>query len=231
MATLTMTRAQIRTKVRQLVGATDATKGGPVDSVFDTAIDEGINRFCIESGALHSVHKLSTKALDKYLPLIDEILWPKTVSFVDSDGRRWPLDLVEVAPSPGILGTRPQVWWLTAVNVPDVTGPSTRTIGIDPYVNLNGNGNVIIEDVQMPQVLGGDSAVPEIHGSMHMFTAYYAAIELVSLFPEKLGMVGYWENRCKEAKATFIRLTRPDAEQPHTFKDSMNYAAKARSRL
>ena len=92
MALAAMTRAQTVTKARIILGVTDATKGGPTDSVFEGQIDSAQRRFAVRAKALQTVIKLATKANDKYLPLVDEILWPISVSFVDSDGLSKPLD-------------------------------------------------------------------------------------------------------------------------------------------
>ena len=231
MAITNLTRAQIITETRKLLNATDPTKGGPTDAEIIVTLEGTITRFVAEAGALETVIKLSTIANDKYLPLVDEILWAKTVSYVDTDGRAFGLDPIEHAPRPGILGQRPTHYWLTAVNVPDPTGKSTRTLGINPYVNLNGNGNVILEAFQLTQEMTGDSDYPELHPSVTRYIPFAFALDLLPLFPDKLNLEGYLERQRARGVDYFRKLQRAGAKRPFGGRDVMRYRIRARTRF
>lgn len=228
---LTFTRSQIIADARMHLGASDSSKGGPTDAEILPLLNHTISSFVAEAGALKTVIKLSTKANDKYLPLVDEILWPITVGFIDSDGNIWPLRQVEVAPRPGSLGQKPECWWLTAVNVPDASGPSTRTIGIDPYVNVNGTNNIILEAIQLTAELTAGTSIPEIHVSLQGALSYCLALNLLPVFPEKLNLEGYLERQRARAMDLFKRLARGQARSPRTGKDVMEYRRRCRSRF
>lgn len=226
-----MTRDQIVAKGRRLIGVTDSSKGGPTDAELYPDLNNAIEGFVAEAGALKSVFKLSTRANDKYVLLLDEILWPITVSFVDSDGRSYGLDQIEVAPRPGSLGTRPTRWWSTAVNVPDVSGPSTPAIGIDPFVDYTGNGNVILEVIQLMRTLASSADVPELKSCLHRYLAFAFALEILPLFPEKLNLEGYLERHRDRGIDLFKSLARADKYGPRGGRDVMRYKARARSRF
>lgn len=227
-----MTRDQLVFRARQMLGATDPTKGGPTDAELYPVLDNAIKKFCVEAGALRSVFKLSTKANDKYLPFIDEILWPIAVSFLDVDGLAYPLRVTDIAPRPGSIGPRPSVWWLTAVNVPDVNGRSTPTMGIDPAVSYNGAGNVLLEAFQLPQdVQGAAGNVPELVSALHPYLATCLALEAVEMFPEKADFIGKWERDRARGMDVFRKLSKPTAKAPFTGKDVKGYRVRSRSRF
>lgn len=234
MAIENMTRDMIFLQTRRLLGVTDPTKGGPTDAELFSDLNGTIGRFCVEAGALETVIKLATSAGDKYLPLVTEILWPKTVSFLDVDGRSYGLGLLEHAPRPGTLGSRPDSYWLTAVNVPDATGKSVRTLGIDPYVNYApdpGEFNVILEAWQLPQDLTGASDYPELHAVIQRYIPFAFALDLLPIFPDKLNLEGYLERQRARGIDVFRKLARPGAKRPFGGKDVMRYKQRARSRL
>lgn len=231
MSIATLTFDGIVAAARAALGVTDSSKGGPTDATIKLRMPMALRRFAVRAKALQTVIKLSTKANDKYLPLVDEILWPMTVSFVDSVGTSYRLDLTDQAVRPGSLGQRPTVWWLTAVNVPDVTGPSVRTIAIDPYVNINGSGNVLVEAIQLPQDIVNGTDVPEIHVAIQPYLGYFLAAELIGLFPEKAGLMPWIEGRCEEGIDVWQDLTRPGTRMPRTGKDTMGYKNRTYSRL
>lgn len=226
-----MNRDAIIVKARQLVGVTDPTKGGPADSDLYVPLTNAIDRFALEAAALKTVMKLSTKASDKYLPMVDEIHWPIQVSFVDTDGRAWPLGVLEVAPRPGMLGTRPENWWLTAVNVPDVSGRSTPTLGINPYVNYDGNGNVIVECIQSPKDLSLGTDIPELVSSLHSYIADALALEMLPMFPERMFLEPMLERRRSRGIAAFKALGKADFKTARGGHDVMRYRARARARF
>lgn len=223
-------RTKTVTKSRIILGVTDATKGGPADSVFEGQIDAALRRYALLAKALQTNIKLATKANDKYLPLVDEILWPITVSFVDSEGTSYGLDLVEVAPRPGTIEDRPRVWWLTSVNVPDVTGPAVRTIGIDPAVNwapAPGEFNVLLEAMQLPQDFSGASGTAEIHVALQPYISYFLAHEMLGLFPEKMDRLPLILQMEQEAVEQFKLMTSAQFKTPKSRKNVRNYGAGA----
>lgn len=234
MAIANMTRDMIFLQTRRLLGVTDATKGGPADADLYDDLNGTIGRFCFEAGALETVIKLATTANDKYLPLVNEILWVKTCSFLDVDGRSYELSLLEHAPRPGSIGARPSNYWLTAVNVPDATGKSVRTLGIDPAANwapTPGNYNVILEAWQLPQDLSGATDYAEIHPAVQRYIPFAFALDLLPIFPEKLNLEGYLERQRARGIDAFRKLARSGAKRPFGGKDVMDYKRRARSRL
>lgn len=231
MAITQKTRDAIILGARQNLNAVDSSKGGPTDDEIVPRLEDTIARFVAEAGALETVIKLSTKANDKYLPLVDEILWAKTVSFIDSDGRSYPLDPVEVAPRPGSIGGRPSVYWLTAVNVPDPTGKSTRTLGIDPAVTYDGNGNVILEAYQITQEMTAGSDYPEVHPVVQKYLPFALALDLLPMFPDRLDLEGYLSRQRSVGLDLFRKLNRNMAKRPYSGKDAMQYRRRARSRF
>jgi len=231
MAIANVSRAMIFTQTRQLLGATDASKGGPTDAQLYDNLNGTIRRFVTEAGALETVWKLSTKANDKYVPLEAEILWPKTVVFIDASGNQHPLSIVEYAPSPPSTGGLPSVCWLTAVNVPDVSGPSVRSLGIDPPVGYNGTGNILLEAFQLSQDLAADADYPELHASIQSWIPYAFALDLLPIFPERLNMEGYFERQRARGLDAFRKLSRSAAKAPFTGKETIPYRQMARSRF
>ena len=225
-----MTRDDLFAKGRRLLGVTDETKGGPTNAELLPDLNNAIEGFVAEAGALKSNFKLSTQANDKYLPLIDEILWPITVSFVDADGRAYQLDQVLVAPRPGSLGGRPNVWWETAVNVPDITGPSTPSLAIDPYVNYTGVGNVLVEAIQLQQPLVSAGDIPELKTCLHRYLAFAFALEILPLFPDKLNLEGYLERHRARGIDLFKSLARAEAHSVGG-RDVKGYGRRARARF
>lgn len=231
MAITNKTRDAIILGARQNLNAVDSSKGGPTDDDIVPRLEDTIARFVVEAGALETVIKLSTKANDKYLPLVDEILWAKSVNFVDSDGRAYPLSPVEISPRPGSIGNRPSVYWLTAVNVPDATGKSTRTLGIDPAVTYDGNGNVILEAYQLNQEMASGSDYPELHPAVQKYLPFALALDLLPLFPDRLDLEGYLTRQRSVGLDVFRKLNRNMAKLPFGGRDSMQYRRRARSRF
>lgn len=237
MALAGMDRTAIVAKARQLLGVTDGTKGGPDDTVFEGQISHALSRFALLAGALQSVVELPPEANNKYVPLPDEVLWPITVSFLDSNGVTSPMSVLNNEPTPGTpVGGVPASWWLTAVN-DDTTGKSTRNLGIDPPSAVNGDlvlhvNVLVLEVIQLPQDFSGPTDTPEIQVSLHPYIAYFLADEMLGMFPEKIGAIRpLLLARQAEGVEQFQKLVSPTFKTPTGRRQVMGYSSLTRNRL
>jgi len=185
------TRDELIAEARRIVGKTDATKGGADDTVYAKLVNVAIGDLCRDAKALKSVFFLDTKGGDKYVPLIDEILWIEQAQFMPlGGGMPVPMSLLDGPVLPTVPGI-PTSWWWTALNVPDINGPSVRTIGIHPFTATDMDDVIRVDAFQRAKSLTAGTDVPEIHELFHetiaIRVAYYAILpyrEKHSLLPE-----------------------------------------------
>jgi hypothetical protein len=207
MAIAPMLVSEVISKARQILGATDPAKGGPDDTAFLGNVAHAMNRFALKAKAMRSAWELSIDANDEYVTLEEEILWPTSVTFVDSDGVRHPMAQVYGEPTPTLTGDRPRVWWLTAVNVPDSAGVSTRAIGVQPTLPVTTPDCLVLEVIQLPQPPVDGTSVPEIAVVLHPYIAFFLAEEMISLYPERIGLLSWIQARQNEGVEEFKRLS------------------------
>lgn len=227
---ITMTRDEMVAEARRLVGKTDASKGGASDVVYARVVNQAAQDFCVDSESLRTVKYYSTKQNDKYLPLDRETIWPIQVVFIPLSGDAYALDITHES-IPQMNSGNPRVWWPTAVNVPDATGPSTRSIGIDPVTPYVGASNVKIECFQLPVELTAAGSVSEIFESFHQSVCARAAWLIVPQYRDLQWKLPYLQaeyarglNRAK-AIASMTKNIRPASS------DVMRYGRMARTRI
>ncbi len=226
-----MTFDDIEAESRRLIGKTDATKGGLDSPGYKKLINKSIMDLCRDGKALRSVIYLNVKANDKYVQLLKEILWIEDLFYVGAGtGLPYPMDPVDQAVLPTLAGL-PRVYWYTAVNVPDVNGPSTRSIGIHPYRPGDEAGALRASVFQLAKDLAAGGDVPEIHDLFHETIAFRAAWyaswpykELAYLRPElkREYLIGVDEFK------TFARVA---AKVPPRTSDVMNYRSRIQNRM
>jgi hypothetical protein len=180
-----MDRSAIVLLAREHAGITDASKGGPNDAALAVKLNHVLDRMCLLAEAPRTVYYLSTKFNDKYLPLDDQLLWISKVVFIPPTGTPYELDLVDGAIFPTTNGN-PRVYWHTAVNVPDVNGRSTPTLGLHPIPQIVGaDKNVRVDVFQKIKPLTGPTDVPELVSVLHQYLAAGLALDILMLFPDR----------------------------------------------
>jgi hypothetical protein len=223
------TRDEIITKAREIMGL-GTSKGGLADTSLQADLNDTIDRFCLLSEALQTVFNLDTKAGSKYVPLHKEVLWVKSAHFVPASGHRYPLDLLSGMPDPGLSGD-PLGYWLTAVNIPDETGPSTRVLGLEPIPTWDGIGAVQIECFQVARPLAAGSETPEILDSYHQYLSWGLVEDWCPTHKDKQYLLPQAHARFMEGVKAFSRLAAPDRKVVVMDKDVMRYRQLARRRF
>jgi hypothetical protein len=181
-----MDRTAIITLAREYVGITDEAKGGLTNALLNPKVNHVLNRMCLLAEAPRTVFYLSTTAGSKYLPYEDQLLWIKQVTYIPTSGNPYDLNLMDGAVFP-TFQQRPKVYWHTAVNIPDVNGRSTPTLGLHPYPN-EGDGttkNVRVEAFQKVKDLSIATDIPEFVSAIHPYVAAGLAIEMMLLHPDR----------------------------------------------
>jgi len=225
-----LTLDQMVTETRRLVGKTDPTKGGLDDTGYKRLINQSALDLCIDSESLRTVKYLSTKANDRYLPLDREIIWPIQVTFIPLQGSMYPLDLVHAAP-PQMLVGNPTMWWPTAVNVPDPTGPSTRAIGVHPQTSYLGVSNVKVECFQVPVELTSGTSVSEIMDAFHQSVCARAALLVIPPYKDKQYLVPILTAEYRRGVERFKAVGNMAKKMEPKSGDVMLYGNMIRSRL
>ena len=220
-----MTYAELEVDARRLLGKTDPTKGGLDSAGYRKLINRAIGDLCVKGKALKSVFYLNTKADDKYVPLTREILWIEHLEYIPSVGRSIPMDLVDGPILPGMVGD-PRYFWWTAVNVPDINGPSTRSIAIEPRTAIDTTGSLRCDAYQLAKDLVNDGDIPEIHELFHGAISARTALLALPQYKEKMHLEGYLRREWKEGIEDFKTFVRPSAKVPVRTHDTMGYEAR-----
>lgn len=226
----TMTYAELEAEARRLLGKTDAAKGGLDSPGYRKLVNRAIGDLCVDGAALKSVFYLNTKADDKYVPLPAQILWPEHLEYIPQAGRSVPMDLVDAPILPGTVGD-PRYFWWTAVNVPDINGPSTRSIAIEPRTQNDTTGSLRMDAYQLAKDLVNDADIPEIHELFHGTIAARVALLAMPMYKDKMYLEGYLRREYERGVQKFKEFVRPSRKMPMATHDVMGYQNKRYSRI
>jgi len=228
----TMNRDAIFVLTREIVGITDETKGGLTNAELNAKVNHAISRLCLLAEAPKTVFYLSTSFNDKYLPYDDQLLWIDQVTFIPPTGQPYNLDYVDEAVFPTMNGN-PRVYWHTAVNVPDPTGPSTPSLGVNPIPQVVGAfHNVRVTAYQRAKDLNSPTDIPEFVSAVHPYIAWVLAEDWLMLHPKRWAEIGgNVKARVKEAIHVVNLLTYGAHKKPARKTDVMQYSSMLSRRV
>lgn len=221
-----MTRDQIIALAREIMGITDANKGGLTATELNVKINHAISRLCVLAEAPKTVFYLTTVFNDKYLPYDDQLLWIDQVTFIPPTGQAYDLDYMDRAVFPPMNGN-PRQYWHTHVNVPDANGRSTPTLGLNPIPQIVGaSKNVRVTAYQKAKDLASGTDIPEFLSAVHPYLAYLLVDDWLPTHPRKLAEIGaHVKSRVAEAVTVVRNLAYGAKKKPSHSSDVMNYHA------